>query len=309
MNKRILLFYKYVSVDNPQAIALWQKTLCTSLNLTGRVLIAPEGINGTLCGSQDTTDQYILSMNEHPLFGNIDFKDSIVNGDFEYFPRLQVSIKPEIVSFGMDTSKITVADTGTHLTPQQVHELLQESPNDLIVLDVRNHWEAKVGKFTNAIVPTVQHSRDFPTFFDNNLEIFKDKQVLMYCTGGVRCERATAYLKLKGVAKNIYQIQGGIHRYIEKFPNGFFRGKNYVFDARITVKVNDDVLGKCDICAAACDQFTNCRNATCNKHFIGCSNCLQSLGNACSASCQDLLENHQATARPYRPMVDARLKP
>lgn len=308
MNKRILLYYKYVSLSSPEEIKQWQLSLCSSLNLTGRIILASEGINGTVCGSIEETDQYIAAMNNHELFGNIDFKDSIVNGEYEYFTKLQVSVKPEIVHLGISPEALSPQDGGNHLTPTQAHELMAKQPEDLVILDGRNYYEARVGTFQNAITPKVDHFRDFPEYIDQNADLFKDKQVLMFCTGGIRCERASAYLKLKDVAKEVYQIEGGIHRYIEQYPDGFFRGKNYVFDARITVPVNDDIIGTCDLCNTSCDEYTNCRNAKCNKHFIACNPCLEKLNNTCSEQCLDLVTKALVPLRPYRPKVNAAVK-
>ncbi len=305
MKKRILLYYKYITVTDPGKIQVWQKSLCQSLNLQGRIIIATEGINGTVCGTIEETEDYIKAMNEHELFGNIDFKESIVNGQFDYFPKMHIIIKPEIVHLGLDEQTSSPNDTGVHLTPVQAHELMNQNPEDLVILDGRNYYEARVGAFKNAITPEINHFRDFPEYIDQNTDLFKDKKILMYCTGGVRCERASAYVKSKGIAKEVYQISGGIHRYIEKFPDGFFRGKNYVFDARVSVKVNDDILSACDICAIACDEFNNCRNAKCNKQYICCNECLEKFNSACSQECLDLLNKSLVPERPYRPKVDA----
>lgn len=305
MIKKILLYYKYIAVPNPQEIRDWQQALCTQLGLTGRIIIASEGINGTVCGNSEATDAYIIAMHNHDLFNNVDFKDSIVNGKYDYFTGLHVIVKKEVVNLGIDPEKLTTENTGKHLTPQQAHELLSQKPEDLVILDGRNYFEARVGAFTDAITPEINHFRDFPEYIDKNLDLFKDKEVLMYCTGGIRCERASAYLKSKGVSKEVYQIEGGIHRYVEQYPDGHFRGKNYVFDARIAVKVTDDIIGTCDICAQPCDTYTNCRNAKCNKHFIGCSACVEKLNNCCSQVCFELVNTKQVPERPYRQKVDA----
>jgi predicted sulfurtransferase len=292
----IILFYKYVDIQYPKQILKWQKKICQDLNLKGRIFLAHEGINGTLGGNCANLAQYKTLMEAHPLFGGIDFKESA--GDPTAFPRLYIVMRNEIVHMGIDPQKITARDGGEHLDPTQVHELLTHKPDNLVILDGRNNYESRIGKFTDAISPDVKNFRDFPAYIDNNLEQFKDKEVLMYCTGGIRCERASAYLKSKQVAKKIYQIKGGIHRYIEQYPDGFFRGKNYVFDARIAVKVTDDVLSTCDICKKPCDEYTNCLNANCNKHYIGCTSCVEQLGNACSPNCTDLINNNLVPVRP-----------
>lgn len=303
MNKKILLYYKYIHIANPQEIRDWQHELCTTLNLEGRIILAHEGINGTVAGLESDTQAYIAAMNEHPLFGNIDFKQTIVPAQHSYFDRLRVVVKSEIVNLGISPEQLKAENSATHLTPTQAHELLENRPEDLVILDGRNYFEARVGKFQGAITPEINTFRDFPEYIEKNLEQFKDKQVLMYCTGGIRCERASALLKEKGVAKNVFQIEGGIHRYVEQFPEGFFRGKNYVFDARITDKINDDIIGSCDLCCAPCDDYTNCCNALCNKHFIGCKDCIQTHGNACSSQCHQLVQEKKVHQRPHRTRI------
>ncbi len=291
----ILLYYKYVAIDNPEAIRQWQFDLCTNLGLTGRILIAHEGINGTVGGADEACKAYIDAMNAHPLFGNIDFKTS--PGGAEDFPRLRVAVRPEIVSLGVDPENLTVRDSGQHLTPAQAHKLLEEHPADLVILDARNNYESRVGTFKGAITPDIEMFRELPAYIDGHLEQFADKQVLMFCTGGVRCERATAYLNRKNIAKNVYQIEGGIHRYAEQFPDGYFRGKNYVFDGRIAAHVTDDVLAQCDWCKTSCDEYANCVNTQCNKQIILCPACTSQSHVTCSERCRDLVMNKKVKIR------------
>lgn len=301
MQQQILLYYKYVHLENPETVKNWQLVLCKKLNLVGRIIIATEGINGTLSGSVEATNQYVEAMQHDERFADIDFKKTVVDGNDEYFPKLRVVIKNEIVHLGLDKEQFSVAHGAQHLTPAQTHALLEKNPDDLVILDGRNLYEARVGKFTNAIVPPIDYARNFADYIDENAELFRDKEVLMYCTGGVRCERKSAYLSAKNVAKKVYQIEGGIHRYVEQFPNGFFRGKNYVFDGRVTVPVNDDILSTCDLCPTACDEYTNCQNARCNNQFIACKPCLEKYTNCCSPTCHELLSQGKVPARPMRP--------
>ena len=265
---KILLFYKYVHIIYPKQVIKWQKKICQELGLTGRVLISHEGINATVGGSTENTDLYKAIMEKNPLFGEIDYKES--EGGAESFNRLYVTQRNEIVAMGVDPNELTVQDGGKHLTPQEVHELLSNKPDNLVVLDTRNDYEWKIGRFKDAILPDIKNFREFPQYIDEHLDEFKDKEVLMYCTGGIRCERATAYLKVKNVAKEVYQIKGGIVRYTEQFPDGHFRGRNYVFDNRIAVRINNDVLSTCSLCPEPCDEYTNCLNAECNNHYISC---------------------------------------
>jgi predicted sulfurtransferase len=293
---KLTLFYKYVHIKYPKQILKWQTKMCQELGLKGRIILAHEGINATLAGTDEAIDCYIEQMNAHELFGGIDFKNNA--GDANYFPRLRIVVKDEIVHLGIDSEKLTVAQGGKHLTPEQTHELIKSSGNDLVILDTRNNYESRIGTFTNAVIPDIKNFREFPDYIENNLEQFKDKKVLMFCTGGVRCERATAVLNVKGVAQEIYQIEGGIQRYTEQFPDGYFRGKNYVFDGRVAVRINEDVLSTCDLCPAPCDDYTNCLNASCNKHHISCAECRVKYNNSCSQKCMELLEQGKVAKRP-----------
>ncbi len=301
---KILLFYKYVDLENPENFAKWQKKLCLSLGLKGRIILATEGINATLGGSEEATQAYKDTMEAHPLFGGIDFKEA--EGDERYFPRLRVMIKKEIVRMGIDPTELSFREAAPYLTPEQAHDLLSNPPDNLVVLDTRNDYESAVGSFTNAIAPNTQYFREFPAYVDNNLDLFKDKQVLMYCTGGVRCERASAYLSKKQVAEKVMHIQGGIHRYVEKFPEGHFKGANYVFDARITQTVSPDLLSSCTICNAPTDYYVNCKNAECNNQFLCCLPCKEILQEACSTTCLQLIQDKKVIIRTKPARVEER---
>jgi predicted sulfurtransferase len=295
--EKILLFYKYTYLEYPKQILKWQHALCTRLNLKGRIILAHEGINATLGGKHKALEGYKKAMEKHPLFSEVDYKES--TGGSEDFPRLRIVIRDEIVHLGLDPKEITPQNGGQHLSPEQAHQLMKQKPHDLVILDCRNTYETAIGTFEGAICPNIRYFREFPAWVDKNSNLLKDKQVLMDCTGGIRCERASAYVKSKVVAKQVYQLKGGIHRYVEQFPHGFFRGKNYVFDNRIAVKVTDDILGKCYLCKTACDNYTNCINAQCNLHYLSCDACLQTYVNSCSVECQKLIASHQVPKRPY----------
>jgi UPF0176 protein len=295
MNK-IILFYKYIDIAYPKQVMKWQQEICKELQLKGRVLISHEGINGTLGGATENLEQYKNFMSEHELFGEIDFKES--TGGPESFPRLSVKVRNEAVSLGIPYDQLTPRNAGQHLTPQETHDLISRKPKDLVIFDARNNYEWAIGKFEGAITPDIENFRDLPQYLEQNLEQFADKQVLMYCTGGIRCERATAYLNEKNVAKKVYQVEGGIHRYVEHYPDGFFRGKNYVFDGRISVKINDDILGACAICTQPCDDYYNCLNAMCNKHFVSCTVCIEKLHKTCSEQCRQLIAENKVHERP-----------
>lgn len=298
---KILLFYKYVPLENPEAIQKWQRELCDSLGLKGRILLGKEGINGTLGGTIEATDAYKKAMDEHGLFSEIDWKEGA--GSDAHFPRMRIVVRDEIVTLGVDPNELTPEQGGKHLTPDEVHELITNN-KDLVIIDTRNDYEYEIGTFRNAMLSDIKNFRDFPQYIEDHLDEFKDKEVLMFCTGGIRCERATSVLMVRNVAKQVYQIKGGIHRYIEKYPDGHFRGKNYVFDGRIAVKANDDVLGECYICHEPNDEYTNCLNVLCHRHFTCCDPCLEKMDNTCCKECQQVIKTEGVKARSQlRPMA------
>ena len=174
-----------------------------------------------------------------------------------------------------------------------------------VFINTRNNYEWRVGTFENAVKPDINYFRELPDYIDTNLDQFKDKQVVMFCTAGVRCERATAYLKKKNVAKEVLHIRGGIQRYIEEYPQGFFRGKNYVFDGRITHAVTNDILANCEHCKKPYDDYSNCINAECNKQIIVCPDCMATYHNTCSQKCLDLVRAAQVNVRtiPHKILI------
>ena len=292
---KILLFYKYIDIAEPTKTVKWFRDLCSSLSLTGRIIIATEGINGTVGGSDASCQTFIETLNAHTLFGDIDFKDA--PGDERYFPRMRIVIKNEIVHLGINPNELKASDGGKHLTPQEAHTLLSSEPQDLVVIDTRNDYEARIGTIPGAIIPDKKYFREFPEYVDEHLDELKNKQILMFCSGGVRCERASALIKQKGIAKEVYQIKGGIHRYIEQFPQGHFKGSYYVFDGRVSIKVSDDILSNCDLCSVPCDYYVNCMNATCNHQFIACPPCKTLYQDCCSSNCYDLVTKKKVPLR------------
>lgn len=294
MNEQILLYYLYTPLDKLKDIMRWQKELCSSLNLTGRIIIAHEGINGTLGGSLEETNLYITAMHNDARFKDIVFKKSA--GCKEDFPRLQIKIKPEIVRLGIDSRELTAENGGEHLSPEQFHELLSNRPDNLVLIDCRNNYESAIGTFRGAVKPPTDNFRDFPAYVDSVMDSLEDKQVAMYCTGGVRCERASTYLKEKGI-KTVYQLDGGIAKYVEKYPDGHFRGKLYVFDDRVALKINDDILSTCSQCSKPCDDYTDCGNPHCNKQYIVCAACITTGDRTCSSACTAYLAEHKAVPR------------
>ncbi|KAI3351421.1 hypothetical protein L3Q82_020278, partial [Scortum barcoo] len=289
---KVLLYYHYCQLEDPHVICAWQKALCEKLHLTGKVRVATEGINGTVGGTKTATDIYIEAMCSHPLFRmeKEDFKTS--DGGAECFTDLRVGVYKEIVPMGVDPDIISYQLAGVHLEPEEFHKEVEtllakgDLCSDTILLDCRNFYESKIGQFTRCLAPDIRKFSYFPDYVDQNLELFRDKKVLMYCTGGIRCERGSAYLRSKDVCKEVYQLKGGIHKYLERFPEGFYRGKLFVFDERYTISSNSDVISDCRYCGCPWDQYELCSTQFCCQLVLSCPGCRQNGLTACCPTCQ-----------------------
>ncbi|KAM4049777.1 thiosulfate sulfurtransferase/rhodanese-like domain-containing protein 2 isoform 1-T2 [Anomaloglossus baeobatrachus] len=290
----VLLYYCYCDISAPQWICDWQRALCNLLHLTGKIRTASEGINGTVGGSKVSTKLYINTMLSHPLFNQMnheDFKRS--DGGAHCFPDLRVGVFHEIVPMGVEPQKVSYKETAIHLTPEEFHKRVEkylsssQEEKDTILLDCRNFYESKIGQFQNCLAPDIRKFSYFPNYVDQNLDFFKDKTVLMYCTGGIRCERGSAYLRSKTLCKEIYQLKGGIHKYLEQFPDGYFRGKLFVFDGRFTISSNDDIISTCRYCGIAWDKYKLCSTPRCCQLVLTCLTCLKEGLTACCATCQE----------------------
>lgn len=271
-------------------LRLWQRALCEKLNLKGRILISKHGINGTLGGDINSIKAYVKATKDHAPFKDIMFKWS--DGTGNDFPKLIVKVRPEIVSFGAaDELKVDehgVVGGGKHLKPEDVHKLVEERGNDVVFFDGRNAYEAKVGKFKNAIVPNTRTSKDFLSELDSDkYDNIKDKPVITYCTGGIRCEVLSSLMKNRGF-KEVYQMDGGIVKYGEKYADdGLWEGSLYVFDNRMGMKFSDKAvdIGNCVRCGTKTSNFENCALKSCNKLIVLCEAC-SAESTYCSSSCQ-----------------------
>lgn len=277
---KIILYYKFTPVSDPTMTMRWQRELCRRLGLKGRVIISPHGINGTLCGEMENALEYKREMNRSVLFRDIDYKWS--DGDGQEFPRLSVKVRPELVAFGApDEIKVDangVVGGGQHLKPEELHKLLAEKGDEVVFFNGRNSYEAAVGKFQGAIVPDTSTTHDFLREIDSDkYDAIKDKPVVTYCTGGVRCEALSALMINRGF-KDVYQINGGIVKYGAKYgDDGHWQGALYIFDGRMTQRFSDKSIdiGECVHCHSKTSRFINCANVTCNKLIIVCEDCKQ----------------------------------
>lgn len=289
--QKILLYYKFMPLADPEAVKLWQKALCESLNLKGRILLSKHGINGTVGGDIDDLKAYVKATKAY--FKGITFKWS--DGTRDHFPKLSVKVRSEIVTFGApDELKVDengVVGGGTHLKPEQVHKLVEERGEDVVFFDGRNAYEAAVGKFKNAVVPETRTTRDFLDELEGDkYKDIKDKPVVTYCTGGIRCEVLSALMKNRGF-KEVYQIDGGIVKYGEKYgDDGLWEGSLYVFDDRMGVKFTDKAkdIGVCVHCGGATSNYENCAVKSCNNLVLICELC-KTTHDTCSDACAKLL--------------------
>lgn len=277
--QKILLYYKFTPIADPVTMKLWQRTLCDGLNLKGRILISPHGINGTVGGEMDDLKAYIKATKQFAGFKDIVFKWS--DGTRDDFPRMSVKSRSEIVAFDAADELVVdergVVGGGIHLKPKQVHELV-ESRDDVVFFDGRNAHEAAIGKFKNAVVPDTRTSRDFIRELESGkYDDLKDKPIVTYCTGGIRCEILSSLMKNRGF-NEVYQIDGGIVKYGETYgDDGLWEGSLRVFDDRMTIDFSENTktVGVCSHCEGPTNNYENCAWANCNDLVLICLHCKQ----------------------------------
>lgn len=283
MNYTIILFYKYVEIKDPESLCEKQMELAQHLDLTGRMIIAEEGLNATFEGTGENIKKYISEMKKDDRFSDIDFKKSPGTG--KSFPKLSIKVRDEIVASRLDDGIDPTEDTGTYIQPDELHEWFEEE-KDFKVIDMRNSYEYISGHFKNSVDPGMKVFRELPEKVEN-IEELKDKPVVTVCTGGIRCEKASAFLKEKGF-KNVYQLKGGIHRYIEKYPDGYFKGALYVFDGRVTMSMapaeDRDVVGMCEFCSVPTEHYVDDDSTNPSRQILCCKECFQKEPNLRPAS-------------------------
>jgi len=294
---KILLYYRFTPLADPEAIRLWQWTLCDSLGLKGRIIISKHGINGTVGGPLSAVKKYIRATKEWSGFKDIDFKWSEGTGDD--FPRLAVRVRDELVSFGapqdLHVDGSGVVNGGPHLSPAQVNDLVAARGDEVVFFDGRNAFEAEIGRFKNAIVPEVETTHDFVKVLESGAyDHLKEKPIVTYCTGGVRCEVLSSLMLQRGF-QEVYQVEGGIVRYGEAFGNeGLWEGSLFIFDGRMNQEFgpNTKVISSCERCAAPTTQYYNCANLACRQLILLCESCSTLNG---STNCQE--QHHGARYR------------
>jgi len=307
--KRITVsFYRYVIIDNPTELRDQLFINWNNLNILGRIYVAHEGINAQMCVPETNWEAFKTQLDEDIRFKNMQLKIAVEDNGKSFY-KLTIKVRPKIVADGLDDNAYDVTNVGTHLTARQFNQAL-DNP-DTIVVDMRNHYESEVGKFEGALCPDADTFREELPLVLEELKDKKDKKILMYCTGGVRCEKASAYLKHYGF-KDVNQLHGGVIDYVrqikaEGLPSKFI-GKNFVFDERVGERITEDVIAQCHQCGAPCDTHVNCANDDCHLLFIQCPACAEKMHDCCTPECMHIASlpiEEQRKLRKGRIKVDS----
>jgi len=276
---KVLAYYKYTKIENPEELMKTQRELCQSLGLKGRILIAKEGINGTIEGNLENTQKYIQNFNQDPRFVDVIFKQSSGNGNS--FPKLSIKVREEIVTTKLDYKHQigpNVNLTGKKITAEQLHDWIHIQKKDFVILDLRNTYEFESGYFENSVLPkNLKNFRDLPKILPE-IENLKDKTIVTVCTSEVRCEKGSGFL-LKHGFEDVWTLEHGIFDYIKKYPNEDFVGSLYVFDGRKIINFNEDnpnrkIVGKCHLCKTKSENYIDYKTENGRIHGIVCQDCV-----------------------------------
>lgn len=284
-----LSFYKYHQIENPQVFRDELYKLLDSLEVLGRIYVAHEGINAQISVPQAKFEAFKAELFSISFLNGIRLNVAVDDNGRSFF-KLKILVRKKIVADGLDDSAFDVTDTGVHVNADEFNKLA-DNP-DTIIIDMRNHYESEVGHFKNAICPDVDTFREELQVAEDLLTEHKNKNLLMYCTGGIRCEKASAWMKYKGY-KNVFQLNGGIIEYtrqvIAQGLENKFIGKNFVFDERLGERITNDIISVCHQCGKPCDDHTNCKNDGCHLLFIQCADCAKEFNGCCSQECKDII--------------------
>jgi len=280
---KVISFYKYVNVENPESLATEHLDWCLANGVKGKVYLAKEGISGSVFGNDEVTDKYKSHLKSYKIFEDVWFKETPTNQ--VAFNKMHVRVKNEIVNSGLN--KTSLEYTAPKLTPEQLLKFYEDK-KDFVIVDARNWYESKIGKFKNAITPQITHFREWPKVVES-LSEYKDKTIVTYCTGGIRCEKASAYMREQGF-KDVYQIDGGILNYIQQFPDTYWEGGMFVFDDRRVFEPNTKeelkYTANCHFCGKPTSYHINCHNIDCDKIIVCCHDCKIENEYCCSDECR-----------------------
>ncbi len=271
---RVISFYRYVVLDSPETLQENLAEKCKQLGILGRILVGGEGINGAVCGEDIHIREFQAFLEDH--FPALRYREQIVG--VQAYHKLVVRVRKEIVVLGKDVS---ISGKAEHISPEQLKSWY-DTKKDFVIIDARNEHEAAVGKFKDAVVLPIKTFKEFPEAIEK-FEHLKNKEVVMYCTGGIRCEKASAYMKEKGFS-SVYQLEGGIIHYVNQYPDTHYEGACFVFDDRLS-SYTEKPISVCVICSKPCADYTNCFNLDCDDLFVCCVSCRQKMHNTCSEEC------------------------
>ena len=286
-----LSFYKYAQIENPKLFRDYLFIHWDNLSVLGRIYVATEGINAQLSVPASRFEEFKAILDNISFLENVRLNIAVEQNN-KSFLKLKIKVRDKIVADGLEDSEFDVTQCGIHVDAQSFNDLISK-PETLLV-DMRNHYESEIGHFEGAITPDVDTFRDSLPLIEEDLQPHKkDKNIVMYCTGGIRCEKASAYFKYKGF-ENVYQLEGGIIEYTRQVKaqglDNKFRGKNFVFDQRRAEQISDEVIAVCHQCGTPCDTHVNCANEACHLLFIQCPTCAEAHNNCCSDTCSDIVQ-------------------
>ncbi|WP_053970711.1 rhodanese-related sulfurtransferase [Mangrovimonas sp. ST2L15] len=283
-------FYTYAKIGNPELFRNHMFLAWDQLDVLGRIYVAHEGINAQLSVPAVNFDAFKSHLDTITFLKDVRLNIAIEHDNFAFL-KLKVKVRDKIVADGLNDATFDVTDIGVHVNAERFNELI-EDPNTVLV-DMRNHYESEIGHFKNAVTPDVDTFRESLPIIEDDLKDHKeDKNLVMYCTGGIRCEKASAYYKHRGF-QNVFQLEGGIINYVrqvnaEGLENKFI-GKNFVFDERRSERISEDIIAQCHQCGKPADTHTNCANEACHLLFIQCDECKEKMENCCSTNCQEII--------------------
>ena len=275
----IILFYKFEVIDDPQNFRDKHYEFCVNTGLLGKVLVAREGINGSLSGSREQIESYKKYIRSLPGFSDIEFKEE--TGTFYPFKKMIVRVKKQIIRLD---EELDMKQTGKYITAKELLDIYN-SGEEFIILDTRNKYESDVGKFKNALTAGIDNFREFPKALEN-LRNKKERKIITYCTGGIRCEKATAYMIKEGFT-DVYQLKDGIINFCQEYPDTIWEGKCFVFDQRLISEVdpNNEIISTCSVCTEISDRYVNCKQPDCDELVLLCEICGEELNDCCSENC------------------------
>jgi len=282
-------FYKYAKIGNTEIFRNHMFLAWNDLDVLGRIYIAKEGINAQLSVPAENFQPFKNHLDTISFLESVRLNIAVEHDNFAFL-KLKVKVRHKIVADGLNDNTFDVTNKGVHVNADKFNDLI-EDPNTVLV-DMRNHYESEIGHFKNAVTPDVDTFRESLDLIEEDLREHKeDKNLVMYCTGGIRCEKASAYYKHKGF-KNVFQLEGGIINYVRQVEandlENKFLGKNFVFDERRSERISDDVIANCHQCGKPADMHTNCANEACHLLFIQCDECKEQMENCCSSSCMEI---------------------